>query len=88
LTAFLGAGPGTVPLAELVFDGLDDRADLAGVPATRDHEVVGDRDDVADVEDDDVVAQLVGGRGGGDQGSLRGVRGKLLGIKRLSGMEV
>jgi hypothetical protein len=64
---------------------VDDRADLAGVPGARDDEVVGDRDDVADIEDDDVVALLVAGCGGGDQCPVGSVRGDSSGS---SGMEV
>jgi hypothetical protein len=71
----LGARARTVLLAELLLDGVDDRADLAGVPGARDDEVVGDRDDVTDVEDDDVVALLVAGGCRGDQCALRCVRG-------------
>ena len=58
---------------ERELDLVDDRAHLAGVRRADDHEHLGDRDDVADVEDDDVVALLVGGRVRGDPGSAVGV---------------
>jgi hypothetical protein len=52
---------------DLVADG----ANLSGVRAARDHEHLGDADDVPDVEDDRVLGLLVvGGSCGGDRPSV------------------
>ncbi len=52
-------------LAELVLDLVDDRLDLAVVGGRGEQEGVGDGELLADVEGDDLLAELVGGRAGG-----------------------
>ena len=73
-------------VARLVLDPaldlVDDRPHLAGVRSARDHEVLGDRDDLADLEDDGIHPLLVVGRPGGGDGSVLRVRGMLLGSCR------
>jgi hypothetical protein len=85
LSTFLCARPGIGLLAELLLDRVDDRANLPGVSPARDDEVIGDRDDVTDIEDDDVVALLVVGGCRRDECAMRGVRGV---SSASSGMEV
>jgi hypothetical protein len=75
LSTFLCARPGIGLLAELLLDRVDDRANLPGVSPARDDEVIGDRDDVTDIEDDDVVTLLVVGGCRRDECAMRGVRG-------------
>src|SRR3954454_22235223 len=62
-------------VAELVLDLVDDRLHLAVVARGLQQERVGDGELVADVEGDDVLRQLVGGRAGGDVDEGDGVVG-------------
>ena len=75
--------PATVPLAlpaqrlvagqpELLLHLVDDRLDLPLVVAGHDHEDVGDREPIADVDQHDVGGELVGGGSPGDLGELYG----------------
>src|SRR5262249_61449646 len=54
-----------------LLDLVDDRADLPDVRAARDHERVGDREDVTDIDGDDVAALLGGRRRRGDGSSTQ-----------------
>src|SRR3954452_7921977 len=62
-------------VAELVLDLVDDRLDLTVVAGGGQQERVGDGELVADVEGDDVLRQLVGGRACGDVDEGDGVVG-------------
>src|SRR6266496_805607 len=63
------------PLAlQLAGDLVGDGVDLAVGTARGDHEVVGDRDELADVEDDDSSALLRGGGPGGQSREVASVR--------------
>ena len=63
------------------FDLLADGAHLSCVRAARDHERLGDPDDVPDIEDEDVLALLVGCGSRRDDGTSMGVQVGVLQVR-------
>ena len=70
----LAAGRLVAGLAHFLLDLVDDGVDLPFVGCRGDHEAVGDDQLLGDVDDDDVVGELGGGRAGGHCRHVDGLR--------------